>query len=794
MSSKVKNSKTSPSTPFKQPIELIRAKALNKNTDLLDGLTGQLMVDPVTNVVGKTYERKQIEAWYAVCKQRGEPLTDPVTLQVITDEKLEPNHELRKLAEAAQKEIAGSTQLAEQILKAFVDEEPDGAGMLTSEIFAELDRVMEFNLIMKLGLKPPQIVVIGSQSSGKSSVLERLIFFCLFPRDYDLSTRCIIRVNLRRGATTLITIAQRDRATKAVIEKTKRPVALETVAREVKLMMDAIMAEPEEAGNAISLRKEIEIDISAPYCPNLNVLDVPGQVQVFHREGVTQNVPEATVQLAQSVIDEEKANSIFLLVHDARTQIDQSRAARLVLENNLQDRTVGIYTRLDIFIPDRPDRNEVLAKLKQDPTQDPYTRYGWFVCANFPIIETNQSEFNRLKVMDHEELRLLTESRWKMYADTNRAGMRIIRQAVQLLFENFLVKDWVPSLRKHLVGLFISNSDKNLRLGVPMPNDVDYEPFLSPLRKLVPTAFPKNIPGKEPAYPEYDVERALSVQDEGNIRSVLEQRIMEVCGNNHNWVKLPEFKEFWNKMNEFNTFIISKETAWKEPLPVEQALKEAFHARQRINQFLSEIIRLLINFQPKVIQNFERAIIQPELAHNEEANNRFFQNMWTVDLLRYFRLAQQPQQQDNPLAMLLKLDRFTQLMPEFVTFISQTLANRVNQKFKIPSEELVKQWNENDLQYVLTLHTLDTTNNTMKTTLSWSPMIRNYPSVLLDTFLEKILREIPKFIKDWQIPPGKLNEKCKADRLRILESMKEIIWVLNALCKLEEKVNAVRKV
>lgn len=56
-----------------------------------------------------------------------------------------------------------------------------------------------FNLInAKNAMELPQIVVIGSQSSGKSSVLESIVGKDFLPRGRGIVTRCPLVLQLRR--------------------------------------------------------------------------------------------------------------------------------------------------------------------------------------------------------------------------------------------------------------------------------------------------------------------------------------------------------------------------------------------------------------------------------------------------------------------------------------------------------------------------------------------------------------------------------------------------------------------
>jgi len=56
-----------------------------------------------------------------------------------------------------------------------------------------------FNLInAKNAMELPQIVVIGSQSAGKSSVLESIVGKDFLPRGTGIVTRCPLVLQLRR--------------------------------------------------------------------------------------------------------------------------------------------------------------------------------------------------------------------------------------------------------------------------------------------------------------------------------------------------------------------------------------------------------------------------------------------------------------------------------------------------------------------------------------------------------------------------------------------------------------------
>jgi hypothetical protein len=66
------------------------------NTDLICPITQALMVDPVINMAGHTYERDAIEGWFAQCIGTDGQLKDPLSNTTLQDATLVPNHVIKR--------------------------------------------------------------------------------------------------------------------------------------------------------------------------------------------------------------------------------------------------------------------------------------------------------------------------------------------------------------------------------------------------------------------------------------------------------------------------------------------------------------------------------------------------------------------------------------------------------------------------------------------------------------------------------------------------------------------------
>ena len=114
----------------------------------------------------------------------------------------------------------------------------------------------------------------------------------------ELCTRCPIRAHLRRGPVEITTIQIRNRL-KNEMEGKKRFVAIASLAEELRQIMDELM---KSSNTRVFENHEIVVNVQVPYCPNLDLLDLPGLVEVVPPSG--EDVPKKTYDLAAKIIKE----------------------------------------------------------------------------------------------------------------------------------------------------------------------------------------------------------------------------------------------------------------------------------------------------------------------------------------------------------------------------------------------------------------------------------------------------------------------------------------------------------
>ncbi|KAM3425678.1 hypothetical protein BST61_g7618 [Cercospora zeina] len=233
----------------------------------------------------------------------------------------------------------------------------------------------------------PQIVVVGDQSSGKSSVLEGLIDKPL-PRDSGLCTRFATQIIFRRAAQehVVVSIIPDQHAspehTLHVKQWGKTITSLESnTFKEIMQEAHKVMG-LSESGSAEGTRKPtfsndvLRLEFSGPDQEHLSVIDVPG---IF--KSTTQGVTtKADIQLVRNMVKGYMDNprSVMLAVVPANTDLATQEILELAAEADVHgDRTLGVLTK-----PDLVDRGAESGVLHLVEGRSRLMKLGWHITRN----------------------------------------------------------------------------------------------------------------------------------------------------------------------------------------------------------------------------------------------------------------------------------------------------------------------------------------------------------------------------------------------------------------------------
>eukprot|EP00929_Paragymnodinium_shiwhaense_P091172 TRINITY_DN51204_c0_g1_i1.p1 TRINITY_DN51204_c0_g1~~TRINITY_DN51204_c0_g1_i1.p1 ORF type:complete len:1580 (+),score=438.80 TRINITY_DN51204_c0_g1_i1:194-4933(+) len=231
----------------------------------------------------------------------------------------------------------------------------------------------------------PQVITMGQESTGKSTLMERLTGIPVFPRDKDLCTRAVIKVRLRRGPQQDPRLLVEDMDTSreessqrvkrenlgdAVLAEMTRQVRLEALRKEQQGQGSAkedgtkakeALGGPLEPSDGICTEKVIIVELTSPTSPNLDIADCPGLVAARSR-GRPADVVTTTALLVRRYAEAHRDNALFLVTVKASDQPNNSLAMQLVQELGLEDRTLCVLTMTDVLTGDLTDRDCKLPK------------------------------------------------------------------------------------------------------------------------------------------------------------------------------------------------------------------------------------------------------------------------------------------------------------------------------------------------------------------------------------------------------------------------------------------------
>ncbi|KAG9238269.1 Dynamin central region-domain-containing protein [Amylocarpus encephaloides] len=208
-----------------------------------------------------------------------------------------------------------------------------------------------FNTIGNDSLDLPQIVVVGSQSSGKSSVLENIVGRDFLPRGSGIVTRRPLILQLINvpsedenspEAHTAAAVASQPEWAEFHHIPNRRFTEFQDVKREIENETARI------AGNNKGInRSPINLKIYSPHVLSLTLVDLPGLTKVPIGDQPT-DIEKQTRNLISEYI--AKPNSIILAVSPANVDIVNSEALKLARHvDPLGRRTIGVLTKIDLM-------------------------------------------------------------------------------------------------------------------------------------------------------------------------------------------------------------------------------------------------------------------------------------------------------------------------------------------------------------------------------------------------------------------------------------------------------------
>ncbi|KAI1108993.1 putative mitochondrial dynamin GTPase [Nemania sp. NC0429] len=198
------------------------------------------------------------------------------------------------------------------------------------------------NILARIGQSStvtlPSIVVIGSQSSGKSSVLEAIVGHEFLPKGSNMVTRRPIELTLINTPDSRVEYGEFPDLGLGKIQD------FSSIQRTLTELNQAV---PE--AQCVS-DDPIRLSISSPNVPDLSLIDLPGYIQV-----VGQNQPLELKQKISELCDKYiQPPNVILAISAADVDLANSTALRASRRVDPRgERTIGVVTKMDLVDPTR---------------------------------------------------------------------------------------------------------------------------------------------------------------------------------------------------------------------------------------------------------------------------------------------------------------------------------------------------------------------------------------------------------------------------------------------------------
>ncbi|RDL36733.1 Uncharacterized protein BP5553_06085 [Venustampulla echinocandica] len=351
-------------------------------------------------------------------------------------------------------------------------------------LFDAIDELRECRVGQELDL--PQLVIVGQQSAGKSSLLQSLTDIPFPVGGGGLCTRFATRIISRRtepGTSDDVQISikpgdidpfgyQGDETNSGNFSfsiptmTTITTEIFEDVVKKATKHMGILAGEGPNRKNFSS--NVLEIELSGPNRSHFGILDVPGVFDaILDEKTITEEEMAGVRAMVTSYM--RKPENIIICVAPANEDLSNQTIANLIrLEKINPSRVIGVFTKCDRADSESAEETVQVAKgikgLKLDN--------GWFVVQN-------RSKDGPTSGIDREDTERTTLSKhpWVEIPHQRRGTAMLKKFLASILCRR--IREAFPGLRIKIMALLAAEKQTLARLGNPRPELYDQRKYLN---------------------------------------------------------------------------------------------------------------------------------------------------------------------------------------------------------------------------------------------------------------------------------------------------------------------------
>ncbi|GMH50280.1 hypothetical protein TrRE_jg7749, partial [Triparma retinervis] len=360
------------------------------------------------------------------------------------------------------------------------------------EIFQTLDAVREQMESVSWGI--PKVIVFGAESTGKSTILERIAMLPIFPEGKDLCTRMAVDVRLRYANQTKRTAQLGVYLTEDGLAPDgykSQPLDIDSPDGKNKVREIMEMITNVDGKRTVDKEKTIRITVKGRDLPNLDLLDLPGLVGTAN-DGET-TIVQDTQDLVEKTIRTYKDRAIFLAVRDScdniRTQGEDgtgNKTLRIIHDMGIKDSSLGVLTMCDEM--GKRDMDELKKKIEQEDVKilldkdlkTTVLRHGYVATSNEPPrIEQGKRALKSdltledLKDIASKELAWFNDNGFDDLVKEGKATTSVLIEKLQAQYLEFVKKEWLPKTVRRLYAKQKELWEEDKMLGHPSTRQGD---------------------------------------------------------------------------------------------------------------------------------------------------------------------------------------------------------------------------------------------------------------------------------------------------------------------------------